>query len=282
MIDHATIPAERCYWVRLSAIKRPWTRERIIAAIEPWIPAPVDDLVIVWSQGRDGQVVVVACDGSHVDDLVKSQGPSWMVTPSAIPDHVAVPGVALESLDLLEGPRLPAQRRKFALALRISSGGIAALAVLFSLVGALRAHHQIHAASEEGRATVAGVASSVLPASLGGTAVDPVERLEHAQRLVAGLDRAVDGADGSAATVFQAISKDWPAQLRLQVSSLMMDGNRCVCSGTVVSVEDAQVLAAHIAKAVGAVPGWRLLPLQASAEGGNVVFTITATREASR
>ena len=279
MTPNATVPAETCYWVLLPASRRHWTRERILSGIEPWVASVVDRLDLAWQTASDGQVLVVAVEPERLDAVLSTAPGVWVATPDRIPEHVAVPGVEAIDLNLLTGRRMPRQAREMERRLAIAMAAVAAVAVTLFALGAWRQASRLQA----DRAGIASVGeqrlAAALPVALSGSDPDPLLRLDQAQRLTGALVRAVEGSAGGSAALFTALLAAWPADLRAQVASLSVDGNRCTISGAAASVEETQRLATALAGALASQPGWRMLPLQAVTSAGSVAFTCTMVRE---
>jgi len=279
MSDVGTIPAESCYWVRLPPRARGWTHERVLAGIEPWIPSDTDSLDVCWAVGTDGQLLVLAVEPVVLSALLANQPALWMLLPDRIPDHVQVAGVAPSDLNLLHGRRAPVMQQRGERALLWASVAVSVVVAAVVLVGAIHRHGLISVHRTAAAETAAAALTAIIPPALGGNDPDPLLRLDQATRMAAGLRRSVDGVDNGGASVFAALLAAWPADLRTQVASLAIDGNRCTVSGTAASVADAQALATALSGAIAGCPGWRMLPLQASANTGSVSFTCTAVRE---
>ncbi len=279
MSDTCVMPATACYWVRLAASPRRWTRDRILAEAEAYIPSAIDTLDLVWSAGTDGQVVVLACEPDRLDRVLAAHPQAWTVTPDAIPELVQVAGVSPDHLNLLVGRRAPPPVRRADLALRWGAVAASAIIALLLIIAAVQHRRVITAAAERTEADQAARMAALLPPALGGSDPDPMLRLDQAERLTASLLRAADGADGSASRVLAAMLGGWPAQLRLQIASVAIDSNRCTISGQAASVEDAQTVAQGLAAALSNQTGWRVLPLQATAAATGVSFTCTVVRE---
>lgn len=279
MTPAATIPAESCYWVLLPPSPRRLTRERILSGIEPWVASVVDRLDLAWQTAGDGQVLVVATEPERLDAILAAAPDAWSASPDRIPDHVAVPGVVAADLNLLTGHRTPRQVRALERRLTAAIVVVAAVAAALFCLGAWRQTTRLQ--DDRNSLGTAGEQrlAEVLPTALCGSDPDPLLRLDQAQRLTAALVRAADGSSGGSAALFAGLLASWPADLRIQVANLSVDGNRCTISGAAAGVEETQRLSAALNAALATQPGWRMLPLQAVSGAGSVTFTCTIVRE---
>lgn len=279
MIPAAVIPAETCYWVVLPASPRRWTRDRIIAGIEPWIASAVDRLVLAWHAAADGRLLVVAVEPERLDAVLAKVPDAWSAAPDRIPEHAALPGVEAADLNLLTGSRTPPQLRRLEHRFAVATVAGTALAVILFALGTWRQSAHLHAdrlrIASDGEQRL----STALPSALSGNDPDPLARLDQARRLSDALVRAAEGSAGGSAALFGALLAAWPADLRSQIANLSVDGNRCTIAGATATVEDAQRLSAALTAALAAQPGWRMLPLQAVTGAGSVAFTCTIVRE---
>lgn len=279
MNRNASIAAELCYWALVPASDRPWTVERLRTALEPWVPSDVDRLDIAWGMSNDHRVLIVAVEPERLDGILAATPGLEALTPDRVPEHVQTPGVAAADLHFLVGQRQPAALRRIATCARWICISCTAATIVLLAIGAMIHTTTIDAAVQLRTRTAADAVAAALPTALAGNAEDPIERLDQAQRMLAGLARSVDGTGDGPATICARVLAAFPADLRVQIHTVNIDGQRLIFIGTAPDVAMAQATATAISTVVVESPGWRMLPLQAISAPGSTATTFTCSAQ---
>lgn len=276
-----TLPADACYWALVPPSSRPWTGERLRAALAPWVPSDVDRLDIAWCIADDRQVLIAAAEPERIDAILASCPELDSLTPDVIPPHVLAPGIAATDLHFLTGSRQPAAHRRLTRRSLIVASATATATIAALVVGAFRHHGAVADAAALRTAQAEAAISAALPAALAGSAGDPGERLDQARRMLAGLTKAVDVRNAATANLCTDILAGLPTDVRVQIHTLSLDDQRLTIIGAAGDVPAAQAMATAVATVIARQPGWRMLPLQTSqaADAAGIAFTCTAQRD---
>lgn len=273
------LPAERCYWVRLEPGSQPWSPHLIRSKAQEWLPVPFDSLIMTWRIAADRRVLVTGVDRSTLSTALTAQPTPWMIIPDRIPEHVAVDDITVDALDFLCRCPPPPHLRRLQILSSALAIGVVAIVSAALLVGSWRRHaiRVTHQAELDSEAATA-IASSLSPMVSGPTEDIPT-LIARVEQTIAPLQHFAEPARARPASIYLALARSWPSELRVETSSLLIDAQRLAIAGQAAKVEDAQALARTIADSISTQDRWRMQPLQAGNDAGGVAFSIQAVRE---
>ena len=269
----AEFPAELLYWGFLPAGAGDAQAARY--RVERFLPVDIDQLHGTWRRLPGGERIFIGIEPERLrahlatrDDISPR---TWGLVPDRIPDHLpAACAAARTTLDLLHGAFEPAPRRRLRRVLAATCLAAVLLVALLTLVGIERQRQRrLDLAAALDAATRRRIELAV-PGDGGQPAAQRL--LLELRRLEASAALSTQASDDAARTL-EALLAALPADLRIQVESLIVAPDRII-----IRARTADLVAAEkLHRALARVPGvpYRSEPLQAQQAEGFALANIS-------
>lgn len=269
----AELPAELLYWGFLPAGAGDAQAGRY--GVERFLPVDIDLLHGTWRHLPGGGLIFVGIEAerlrAHLASRTDVTPLTWSLVPDRIPAHLQSDCAGVRTtLDLLHGAFEPAPRRRLRRVLQLTCVVSSALVAVLALVAIERQRQgRLDLAAALDTATRGRIALAVP----GDDARPAAERLLlEMRRLKASAALSGQGADDAARTL-EALLASLPAELRIQVESLVVAPDRILIRARTADLVAAEKLHHALAHVAG-VP-YRSEPLQAQQAEGFALANIS-------
>jgi hypothetical protein len=276
------VPPERCYWqvLDLSPGERP-SGTRLLFRVERVLPCSIDACQVDLVRLAGGRILAAAMPHAAIGTLSEAgavTAGTWRLAPSALPAEVLAAGVPAEALlriNLLRGRHEPARTRRGRRILA-ALAGITVLVVVGSLILGTQRRVAILRAEAAGVAAQAeSLAATVLPPATGAQVGQPATvRLVQDWRRLTTADRGGVDPGAEVVGIAEALFRQWPDRVRLQIEQLSITPERIDLRGYAADATVAERLATAIATVRSGDRIWTAAPLSVQQVDGATRFAL--------